>query len=409
MAGNEEEIFGLPKVYINFQTRSTTAIRRSARGIGVMIINDELLDGEWKYYKIEDADDIPTTGWSAKTADLVKKALLGAPLRLLVYLIPPATKLVTTGEGDDATTTEVASTITQSTILKEIESAKWNYICHPTGKTQDQTDLASWVKSKRTNKDKTFKAVVANQAADSYGVINFTTGGIHVENPAWADALTAADGDETQIPSTIPHYIVYTAAEYTARIMGILCGIGLDRSATYYELDEVEKCDAYEDINTNINNGELCLFDEKDGNGVKIARACNSLKTFTTNVGQDFRYIKIVEAIDLIHDDIAETFREDYVGKVVNSYDNKMLFIAAIHVYFDGLKGDVLDPTPSVDNYVEIDTDAHINWAKLRGIDTTDWEDQTIDELNTGTNVFLRGTITPVNAMEDLTLNFTIN
>lgn len=405
---NTQEIFGLPKILIDFQTRSTTAIARSARGIGVLIINDALIDNTWKTYTVEDTDDIPSTGWSDKTIDLVKKALLGTPLKLLVYLIPPATKTVTTGEGDDATTTEVASTITQATVLKDLAVAKWNYICHPTGKAQDQEDLATWVKSQRSNKHKTFKAVVANHAADSYGVINFTTGGINVVNPAWTDALEEHDGDETQIPSTTAHYLVYTAAEYTARITGILCGISLDRSATYYELDEVVKVDAYDDINTHINNGELCLFDEKDGNGVKIARACNSLHTFTTNVGEDFRYIKIVEAVDLIHDDIAETFRNNYVGKVINSYDNKQLFIAAIHVYFDGIKGDVLDESAAVDNYVEIDTDAQRNWAILRGIDVDDMEDDEIDMLNTGTNVFLRARITIVNSMEDLTLHFTI-
>ena len=398
---NAQEIFGLPKILIDFKTRSTTAIARSARGIGVLIINDELLDGTWKTFTVEDTDDIPATGWSAKTVDLVKKSLLGTPLKLLVYLIPPATKTV---DGE-----QVASTITQATVLKELADAKWNYICHPTGKTADQESLASWVKSQRANKDKTFKAVVANHAADSYGVINFTTGGINVVNPAWTDSLAEHDGDETQIPASITHYLTYTAAEYTARIVGILCGISLDRSATYYELDEVVKVDAYDDINTHINNGELCLFDEKDGNGVKIARACNSLKTFTTNTGQDFRYIKIVEAIDMIHDDIAETFRNSYVGKVINTYDNKMLFVTAIHVYFDGLKGEVLDPSSSSESYVEIDTDAQKNWALLHSIDVAEMTDDEIDMLNTGTNVFLRGQLAIVNAMEDLELHFTIN
>jgi len=37
-----------------------------------------------------------------------------------------------------------------------------------------------------------------------------------------------------------------------------------------------------------FNNKLFCLIDEKDGNGVKISRACNSLHTFTTDVGQDF-------------------------------------------------------------------------------------------------------------------------
>lgn len=399
---NAQEVFGLPKINIDFKTRATTAIKRSARGIGVLILNDETITTDsWFLYTIADTSDIPTTGLTARNIDLIQKALLGTPLKLLVYTIPP---------GDPSKEGEPVRLVTQATILKEVADAKWNYIAHPTGGSSEQTSLASWVKSQRANNHKTFKAVVANSAADSYGVVNFTTGGIETVNPAWQDAYDAAGGDESKIPSTIAHYLTYTAAEYTARILGILCGLSLDRSATYYELEEVVKCDAYDDINTNINNGELCLIDEHDNNGVKIARACNSLHTFTTDVGEDFRYIKIVEAVDLIHDDIADTFRNEYVGKVINSYNNKQLFIAAIHAYFNVLRGiGVLDPTPSVDNYVEIDLDAHRDWAALRGIDVSDYEDQALRELNTGTNVFLTGVITPINAMEDLTLHFAIS
>ncbi len=38
---NEAEKFGLPQVIIDFKTKSVSAIARSARGIGVMILNDE--------------------------------------------------------------------------------------------------------------------------------------------------------------------------------------------------------------------------------------------------------------------------------------------------------------------------------------------------------------------------------
>ena len=165
-------------------------------------------------------------------------------------------------------------------------------------------------------------------------------------------------------------------------------------------------CDVYDDIDENINNGEFCLMDEGDGNGVKIARACNSLHTFTTNVGQDFRYIKIVEAIDLITDDVRDTFRDDYIGKVNNSYDNKILFVAAILVYFEELKGTVLDGSSTVIKTVDIDVAANTNYAKLHGDDTSDMTIQELREYNTGTNVFLDGRITPLNAMEDLKINF---
>ena len=149
------------------------------------------------------------------------------------------------------------------------------------------------------------------------------------------------------------------------------------------------------------------MFDELDGNGVKIARACNSLHTFTTDVGQDFRYIKIVEAIDMITDDIRDTFKNDYVGKVINDYNHKMLFIAAVHVYFNGLKGNVLDNSPTAQNMVDIDEAAQKNYILLHGTDSVnDMTVQQIREFNTGTQVFLAGRVTPVNAMEDLKIDF---
>lgn len=429
---NEKEVFGLPKVIINFRTQSTTAIARSARGIMVMILKNETTNTS-NYYRITDTSDIPSTGLTDSNVDLIKKALLGTPLRVLVYTLPLDSVTVgaptaeagageatvsgggadldsldagggstVSGGASDGTVTETK--LAQADILKKITTVKWNYICNPTGNARDQEDLASWVKAQRNNKRKTFKAVVANVAADHYGIVNFTTGNIRVVNPEYTDALLAADGDESKV--TVPQYLKYTAAQYTARIGGILAGLSLDRSATYYELSEVVDCDTYEDIDGNINNGELCLFDEQDGNGVKIARACNSLHTFTTDVGQDFRYIKIIEAIDLIQDDIRDTFKEEYVGKVNNDYNHKMLFIAAIGVYFRGLKGNVLDNSQSAENWVDIDEPAQKDYIILHGDKAEDMTVQQIREYNTGTNVYLTGRITPVNAMEDLKIDF---
>ena len=324
---NEAEKFGLPQIIINFRTKSVTAIARSARGIGVMILNNEATNTS-NFYKISDSTDIPDTGLTDENVTLIKKALLGTPLRLLVYTLPKK----------DVTVSDGSTLLNQADILKKVANVKWNYICHPTGTAQDQEDLATWVKSKRSLKHKSFKAVVAHFDADDKGVINFTTDDIRCVNPAYTDAVTAAGGDASKVDTkTTPEYLTYTATEYTARIMGILAGLALDRSATNYELSEVVDCAVYDDIDDNISKGELCLFDEQDGNGVKIARACNSLHTFTTDVGEDFRYIKIVEAVDLVHDDIHDTFRNDYSGKCINDYNHKMLFIGAVLVYFRGL------------------------------------------------------------------------
>ena len=376
---NEAELFGLPQVIINFKTQGTTAIKRSARGIVAMILHDGSTNSI-KQYKIADTTDIPDEELSAKSVELIKLCLKGTPLRILLYVIPAADTAVE-AEGH---------LVDQNDVLDTIQSVKWNYICIPTSTGTEQADLASWIKTQRNNNRKTFKAVCAKQAADHEGVINFCTDNIVAENG------TDDNGDAL--------YTTYNAVEYSARIAGILAGLALDRSATYYSLTEVQSVETYTDIDERIDKGQLLLFDEMDGNGVKIARACNSLATFTTDKGEDFRYIKIIEAVDMITDDIRDTFKKYYIGKVINDYDHKMLFITAILVYFDEIKGNVLDRDGA--NTVDIDESKQLNYAKLKGENTDDMTAMEIRKYNTGTQVFLSGKVKPVNAMEDLTINF---
>lgn len=373
---NEAEVFGLPQVIINFRTKATTAIKRSARGIVAMILHNESAN-EIKNYVIRDVSDIPDSGLTPENVDLIKKCLLGTPLRILVYTLP-----LTSVDG---------AKNTQANVLKILASIKWNWLCAPTATTQEQQDLASWIKAQRTNKRKTFKAVLSDQAADHEGIVNFCTNNIKVQ--------TDTDSSGKAV------YTTYTALQYTARIAGILAGLALDRSATYFKLTEVESVEVYEDIDTLIDKGELLLLDEQDGDGVKIARACNSLVTFTTDKGEDYRYIKIIEALDMMTDDIRDTFKKYYVGKYINDYNHKMLFIAAIKVYFEGIKGNVLDK--DWDNTVDIDEEFQSNYAKLHGDDPTQMTKMQIRQYNTGTKLALSGNVKPVNAMEDLTINFT--
>lgn len=85
-----------------------------------------------------------------------------------------------------------------------------------------------------------------------------------------------------------------------------------------------------------------------------------------------------------------------------------MLFIAAILIYFEELKGNILDNSATATNTVDIDVEANKNYAKLKGRAVEDMTVQEIRETNTGTNVFLEGQITPVNAMEDLHVKFVL-
>lgn len=374
---NEQELFGMPQIIINFRTKGTTAIKRSARGIVAMILHNETKD-EIHNYTIRDVSDIPDTGLTDENVDLIKKCLLGTPLRILVYTLP--------------NTNVDGATKDQADVLKMLANIKWNWLCAPTATTQEQNDLASWIKTQRSNKHKTFKAVLSDQAADHEGVVNFCTNNIKVRTDT--DSL----GN--------PVHTTYTAVQYTARIAGILAGLALDRSATYFKLTEVESVEVYEDIDTLIDKGELLLIDEQDGDGVKIARACNSLTTFTTDKGEEFRKIKIIEGIDMVTDDIRDTFKKYYVGKVINDYNHKMLFISAILVYFSEIKGNVLDA--DAPNTVDIDTTWQSNYAKLHGDDPTTMSVMEIRQYNTGDTLALVGDIRLVDAMENLKIDFTL-
>ena len=111
--------------------------------------------------------------------------------------------------------------------------------------------------------------------------------------------------------------------------------------------------------------------------------------------------------IKRIIDDIRDTFKNSYTGKIINDYNHKMNFIGAIHVYFRGIKGNVLDASPTAVNTVDIDEAAQADYIKLKGLDDpADLTVQQIREYNTGTKVMLSGRVTPVNAMEDLKINF---
>ena len=78
----------------------------------------------------------------------------------------------------------------------------------------------------------------------------------------------------------------------------------------------------------------------------------------------------------MIRDDIRTTFEDEFVGKVENSYDNKIVFIAAVNKYFKDLanRGVLYD---KFDNKAEIDIDAAREWlSKTR--DVSSWDDEKV-------------------------------
>lgn len=354
-------ILGLPKLQFEFYAKAVTAVTRSAMGIVALLLRDETNLAVSTLVTIKSVEDLKATDWTPENYDFINKSLLGAPSKIIVLKM-----------GED----EEAAPLSDS--LKKLGSIKFNYLAMPSATTAEAETLTSWVKSKRANDNKTYRAVVSNQAADSMGVINFTTGGIKTTDK------------------------VYTAQEYTGRIAGILAGLPFTQSATYCVLPEVLEIEEHEDPDAAIDAGELILHN--DGEKIKIGRGVNSLVTVTASQKADYKKIKIVEAMDLIKDDIRSVYEDSYVGKVNNIYDNQVLFIGAVNAYFKELAAEeVLDPT--YENVAFIDTNKQrLAWEGI-GTNTTDWDDQKVREMAFGDDVFLAGNVKVVDAMEDLEFN----
>ena len=155
-----------------------------------------------------------------------------------------------------------------------------------------------------------------------------------------------------------------------------------------------------QDPDAAIDSGMLALV--FDGEKYKIGRGVTSLTTISEKKPEDLKKIKIVEGMDVVMHDIYSTYEEGYIGKVVNSYDNKQLFVGAVNNYFRRMEGSVLDGNAG--NYVEVDAQQNREYLEKQGIDTTDMTQQELKEANTGSWMFLTGSVKFLDAAEDLKL-----
>lgn len=351
---------GLPQIIIEFNGKAVTAIKRSQLGIVALILKDDVQTADTVTYK--SIEEVPTEGWSPANLDYIQKTFMGTPSKIIIERLS-------------------VGAVDYNAALTRLNNKRFNYLAIPGIEDKDTLTIATWIKTKRDNNKKTFKAVLPNCDADNEGIINFTTTGIKV-------------GEKD-----------YTTAEYTARIAGILAGLPFSRSSTYYELNEIDAITEIEDPDTAVDNGELILIN--DGENIKIGRGINSLTTTTGKKTEDFKSIRVMEVQDLIKDDIRTTFDKHYIGKHNNIYDNQVLFIRSINAYYDGLEGEeILDP--NFDNKAEINVrKQRLAWEGI-GQDTSDWDDQKVKEMSFKKNVFLGSNIKIVDAIEDLDMDIAI-
>lgn len=378
---------GAPSMDIQFIERAITAVTRGERGIVLLWVKDSLPAAAVNPATIILSSDIPS-GLSDTTVEQIKLAMIGytnAPKKVLVYGM---------GISEDAETVAVDAGYKKA--MEVSETVKFDYLAIPTVETDGKTqEVASWVKSMRDNKRKKIKAVLPKIEADHEGIINFTT-----DRNVKTETVTEKNGTKTAVD------IVYTAEQYCARIAGLIAGTPLTFACTYAPLTELSDCTRLTDIDTPVDNGEFIVF--YDGEKVKVVRGVNSFVTTADGKGDSFKKIKIVEAMDMINDDIIKTAQDSYLGKYANSYSNKCLLISAISGYFAQLKRDGIISSYSV----SLDAEAIRTYLKSKGLKAT-LEDGTIKEVDecsdeeiitadTGSFVFLTGNVKILDAIEDV-------
>lgn len=347
---------GLPTIDITFKKLAATLVTRSASGIVALIVKDDTdTTHEVKEYK--STLQIDATKFTVSNVQYIKDVFLGGASKVIV--VPVATDSVTV-VGD---------------AIKAIGSRKYNWIGLAEGKDDEQTDMVAYIKEQETAK-KSVKAVVFNATApDCQHIVNFT-------NPS----VTTASGK-------------LTGEKYVSRLLGLLAGMPLSRSSTYYALADLISAEEPADVEAAVNAGKFVLFNDDDV--VRVARGVNSLTTLSATVSEDFKKIVIVETMDMIREDISTTFKNDYLGKFKNKYDYQVLLITAINSYFDTLANeDVLDNTFANRAYIDVEAQ-RAAWIASGKTEAEDWDEKTVKNNTFRSNVYLGGNIKITDAMED--------
>lgn len=348
-----------PSVIVTFKERGITAIQRSQRGILAMILTETQPLDPLTIYSV---DDIPESGLSADNVEQIQLALKGyqtSPRKILVYTV---------------------ENTTYTDILKSLENVRFDWLVIPGISAENAETVASWIKSMRTVKDKAVKAVLPNEDADFEGVVNFTNTSLQTKSKT------------------------YTAAQYCSRVAGIICGTPMTISCTYAPAPELIACDSYtsDERDEKVGKGELFFFN--DGEKIKICKGVNSYVTTVQGKLNSYQKIKLVDLMDMIHDDIKQTGHDSYIGKYANSYDNRCLLVTAINGYFHELEKEGLLEVGQ--NLAEIDIEATKNWLEANGKYTRDelesMTDLAIKKANIGENVFIKSTISMLDAIEHI-------
>lgn len=354
----------LPNIEIIFKQLASNFIKRSERGVAILIIKDDTdTTFESKEYRNLKELEEEKTFYTNENYQYILDVLSFQVYKVVVVRI------------DTTETMSDALNIVERTI-------KTGWIT-TVGVEADYTLITNWIKDKESNGE-TYKAIVYNATAPNCKhIVNFVNTDV-----TFMDARGEVTGDK-----------------YLPSLLGIIASCNVEKGSTYFVCENLIKVKEVTDNNVALNEGKFILINDFDK--VKVGLGINSLTTFTDLNSEDMRYIDTVEIMDLMIDDIRNTFKNDYIGKYKNNLDNQVLFISAVNTFFSSLaKEDILDI--NYKNYSDVDVVAQRTaWAKIKPEADT-WDDAKVRNTTYKRNVYLGGDIKILGTMENLKFNISM-
>ena len=353
---------GLPVISVEFKKLAATALTRSVRGILAVVIQDATSDVSWTSKAFTSLDEVDANEFTSDNYKILARAFLAAPYQVIVV--------------------RVGSEGTMETAQAILDNLTYNWVCAVP--TNFQAGLVTYVKSINTpRRIRKVKALVYNQSsADDMHIVSVSNG-----------TVTLTGGDTV------------TMTNYLPRLAGLLAACPMDQSVTYAALDDLEAVADVSNLETAIDGGSLCLF--RDDNVIRIARGVNTLQTVSGDVTEDMKKIAVVEAMDLIQEDIIRTFKTYYLGKKKNTADNQALFVADVSSYLRALAEEgVVNKDEAIS--VSVDVAAMRAAWEGAGVSTADLTDAQVKKKTFRSNVFVAARAHILDAMEDMTMVFTM-
>ena len=359
---------GIPEINIKFKEETKKLATKAERGIVAILLKDSTEVG---LHTIKNIDDIPV-GLSETNKGLINDVLLGNTQErregsTLTEITYRPNKVIAYVINTSGGTTDEA--------LKVMESEIFNIICYPDAQAEDDTKILDFTK-KMNNLGSAVMCVIAPTPPSDYeNAIN------------WATDKVKRGG------TTI------SKKKYCGRIAGLIAGTPYTQSITYAKLLDLTEIPVQtkEEADNSINGGNLIAI-QKAG-AIRIARGVTSLTTTDRQTkGESFKKIKLQLTKNYINNTIMKVISDFYLGKVSNSYNNKILLNNEISAFLDEIsKEELIEANHTVD----INVEKQKAYLKSKGMDVSAMDENEIKRANTGSHVFIKIHAVDIDAMED--------